>query len=131
MPGLDGYAGYAIAGAFFLALPATFQRGEHIRATLLLQRLGPRGQTALEVWSLVAGLAISTYLAVYTVRLVWQSHRFHDIAATADATPLWIPQIAMAVGCIGFALSFVEALVARLRKRSWFTEAADEAARAE
>ncbi len=34
LPGLDGYAGYAIAAALFLALPATLQNNEHIRATL-------------------------------------------------------------------------------------------------
>ena len=37
--GLDAYAGYGIAAALFLALPATLQKGEHIRVTLLLQRL--------------------------------------------------------------------------------------------
>ena len=40
--GLDAYAGYAIAAALFLALPVTFQRSEHIRVTLLLERASPR-----------------------------------------------------------------------------------------
>jgi TRAP-type C4-dicarboxylate transport system permease small subunit len=39
--GLDAYAGYGIASALFLAMPGTLQRGEHIRVTLLLQRLSP------------------------------------------------------------------------------------------
>ena len=32
LPGLDAYAGYAIAAALFLALPETLKRGDHIRA---------------------------------------------------------------------------------------------------
>jgi hypothetical protein len=34
------------------------------------------------------------------VRLVWQSRTFNDISQGNDATPLWIPQIAMAVGAV-------------------------------
>lgn len=131
IPGLDGYAGYAIAAALFLALPGTFRQGEHIRTTLLLQRLGPRGQAALEYWALLAGLSLSLYLAWFASRLVWQSHALHDIAASADATPLWIPQLGMALGCIGFAVSFVQALAARFSGRPFFKVAAAEATHAE
>ncbi len=40
--GLDAYAGYAIAAALFFALPATLQNGDHIRVTLVLDRLPKR-----------------------------------------------------------------------------------------
>ena len=113
IPGLDAYAGYAIAAALFLALPATLQHGDHIRVTLLLDRLSPRMRGVMEWWSLGAGLALAMCLAGYATRLVWVSCLTHDISPAADATPLWIPQISMALGCIGFALSFVQALVAR------------------
>ena len=46
--GLDAYAGYAIAAALFLALPGTLQKGEHIRVTLLLQRLPVAGQAVMQ-----------------------------------------------------------------------------------
>lgn len=128
LPGLDAYAGYAIAAALFLALPQTLRRQEHIRVTLLLEKLGPRGRAALEWWSLAAGLALAVYMAVYALRLVWLSHQMHDVSSSADATPLWIPQTAMALGCIGFALSLGEAMWARWTARPFFTERpADEA----
>lgn len=132
IPGLDAYAGYAIAAALFLALPQTLRRQEHIRVTLLLEKLGPRGRAVLEWWSLAAGLALAVYMAVYALRLVWLSHQMHDVSSSADATPLWIPQIAMALGCIGFALSLAEAMWARWTSRSYFVERpADEAAHIE
>ncbi|MDI1238699.1 MAG: TRAP transporter small permease [Polaromonas sp.] len=111
--GLDAYAGYAIAAALFLALPGTLQHGDHIRVTLLLDRVSPRVRGLLEWWSLGAGLALTAYVAWYAARLVWVSYSTHDISPAADASPLWIPQLAMALGCIGFALSFVQALVER------------------
>jgi TRAP-type C4-dicarboxylate transport system permease small subunit len=114
IPGLDAYAGYAIAAALFLALPATLVRGEHIRVTLVLDRLPARWRGMLELWCLAAALALSVYLAWFAVRLVWVSRVTHDISTGSDATPLWIPQLAMAVGCIGLAVAFGHALLRRL-----------------
>lgn len=128
--GLDAYAGYAIAAALFLALPGTLAHGDHIRVTLLLERLPARARKALEWWCLLAALALSIYIAWYAVRLVWLSYTTHDISPAADASPLWIPQIGMALGCVGFALSFVQALADRLRGRE-FIAAPAESARAE
>jgi TRAP-type C4-dicarboxylate transport system permease small subunit len=111
--GLDAWSGYAIAAALFLALPGTLQRGEHIRVTLLLQRLPARLRAALEWWCLGAGVALTLALAAYAVRLVWVSFETHDISQGADATPLWLPQVGMALGCVGLAVAFVDAAVAR------------------
>lgn len=132
IPGLDGYAGYSIAAALFLALPMTLRRGDHIRVTLFLDKASPRVRNALEYWGLGGGLALSAYLAYFAVRLVWVSHQTHDISTGADATPLWIPQIAMALGCIGLAVAFADALLARIQGREFFEAApADEIARVE
>jgi TRAP-type C4-dicarboxylate transport system permease small subunit len=131
--GLDAYAGYAIAATLFLALPGTLRRGEHIRVTLLLQRLPQALRNALEWWCLGAAFALTLGLAVYAVRLVWVSYATHDISQASDATPLWLPQIAMALGCAGLALAFADALVSRWRGAPFFAEAATdgEAARVE
>ncbi|MBX3588214.1 MAG: TRAP transporter small permease [Ramlibacter sp.] len=131
IPGLDGYAGYSIAAALFLALPSAFRQGDHIRVTLLLQNSPPRMRAALEYWSLGAGALLSLYIAWFACRMVWLSYTLHDVAPTGDATPMWIPQLTMAVGCIGFAVSMVHALVARLSGGTFFEVASGEAARSE
>ncbi|WP_372658737.1 TRAP transporter small permease [Hydrogenophaga sp.] len=129
--GLDGYAGYSIAAALFLALPSAFKSGDHIRVTLALQDARPRLKAVLEYWSLGVGLLLSLYLAWFACRLVWLSFSFHDVAATGDATPLWIPQLSMALGCIGFVVAMAHALVARLRGVAFFAPVSPDAARAE
>jgi TRAP-type C4-dicarboxylate transport system permease small subunit len=128
--GLDAYAGYAVAAALFLALPGTLQRGEHIRVTLLLQRLPQRVRGVLEWWCLLAGISLCTYLAGYALRLVWTSYSTHDVSQGSDATPLWLPQLAMALGCVGLALALLDAAVARLRGQPFF-HAASGVARVE
>lgn len=130
--GLDAYAGYAIAAALFLALPTTFQRSEHIRVTLLMEKVSPRWRTALQVWSLLAGSVLSGYLAWFSARLVWISYTTHDISPAMDATPLWLPQLAMALGAVGLAVACLDALVSHRLGLPFFAVAADgEAARVE
>ena len=132
LPGTDAYAGYSMAAAAFLALAHTFKRGEHIRVTLLLDHAGRGGRHILELWSHVAGLLCAAVLAWFSVRLVWQSLQFNDISQGTDATPLWIPQLGMAIGSVIFTVAVAEELIATLRGgKLRVRTAADEAARSE
>jgi TRAP-type C4-dicarboxylate transport system permease small subunit len=131
IPGLDAYAGYAIAAALFLALPETLRRGDHIRVTLVLERLPPRWRNAFEYACLIAAAGLACYLAWFACRMAWQSHSFNDVSQGADATPLWIPQMAMALGCIGLAISLLDALLARWQGRAFFLPATGETAHVE
>lgn len=112
--GTDAYAGYFMAGSGFLALAHTLTRGEHIRVSLILEHVGVRGRRALERWSLSAAAVLSTAFAYFSVRLAWQSYVLHDISTGNDATPLWLPQLAMAAGTVIFAIAFVDLLVGEL-----------------
>jgi TRAP-type C4-dicarboxylate transport system permease small subunit len=42
---------------------------------------------------------------------------FNDISTGNDATPLWIPQIAMAVGTVVLLIAFVDELVLEIQGR--------------
>jgi len=117
LPGTDAYAGYMMAAAGFLALAHTLKRGEHIRVTLLLGALKGAPRRALEVWALGAASALAALSAWYACRLSWQSYAFHDISTGNDATPLWIPQLGMAVGTVVLAIAFVDEMVLELRGR--------------
>jgi TRAP-type C4-dicarboxylate transport system permease small subunit len=113
--GTDAYAGYCMAAAGFLALAHTLKRGEHIRVTLLLSALPAGVRRAFEVGSLFCAVLLSGVLAFYAARLSWQSHKFHDISTGNDATPLWIPQLGMAIGTAILLVAFIDELVLELR----------------
>jgi len=117
VPGVDAYAGYLMAAAGFLALAHTLKRGEHIRVTLLLGALHGAARRALEIWALTAASALALLAAWYSCRLSWQSRVYHDISTGNDATPLWIPQLAMAAGTVILAIAFIDELVCELRGR--------------
>jgi len=113
--GTDAYAGYAMAACAFLALAHTLKRGEHIRVELVLQKAGPRLRRALQLWSYGVATLLAALFAGFSVRLAWQSYTFNDISTANDATPLWIPQIAMALGTIVLFIAFVDELVIEWR----------------
>jgi TRAP-type C4-dicarboxylate transport system permease small subunit len=121
LPGADAYAGYAIAAVAFFALAGTLKRNEHIRVTLLLQRLGIKGERRLQIWAHTVGVLVAAYFSFYSWRMVWFSHRFGDVSHGQDATPLWIPQMVMALGVSVFTLalldSFREVLSGRAAKK--------------
>jgi len=118
VPGTDAYAGYAMAGAGFLALAHTLKRGEHIRVTLLIGALSGRLRRSLEIWSLSLACLLAWLFAFYSCRLAWQSKLFNDLSTGNDATPLWIPQLSMAAGTVIFAIAFMDEIVLELRGRS-------------
>ena len=124
--GSNAYAGYCMAAASFLALAHTLKRGEHIRVMLLLERFHGRLRRPLEIWSHLAGTFFCGALALYSVRLVWLSWKLNDISQGNDATPLWIPQIGMAVGAVVLLVAMVDDLVGVVRGRALAAAAPDE-----
>jgi TRAP-type C4-dicarboxylate transport system permease small subunit len=117
VPGTDAYAGYLMAASGFLALAHTLKRGEHIRVTLLINALKGKSKKAMEIWSLTVATLLALLFAVYSCKLAWQSRAFNDISTGSDATPLWIPQLAMAFGAVILLIAFIDELVLEIQGR--------------
>ena len=127
LPGTDAYAGYSMAAAGFLALAHTLKKGEHIRVTLLIGRLQGGPRRAMEMWALTVAVLLAGLFAFYACRLVLVSHEFNDVSTSNDATPLWIPQLSMAVGTVLLFVAFVAEWVQELRGRRVHDGHAEEA----
>lgn len=117
LPGTDDYAGYAMAACGFLALAYTFKHGEHIRVSLVLERAGPRLRHVLECFALASAAAVVAMLAWYSARLAWQSYVYEEVSQGVDATPLWIPQLSMAVGALVLLVAVIDDLVLAIMGR--------------
>lgn len=111
VPGTDAYAGYCMAAAGFLALAHTLKRGEHIRVSLILEHLAGRARHRMELFALAVTTILAAAFAYYSVRLAYQSWAFNDISTGNDATPLWLPQLAMAIGTVVLLIAVVDELV--------------------
>ena len=115
VPGVDAYAGYMMAACGFLSLAHTLKKGEHIRVTLALNALRGAPRKGLEVWALSAATLLAGLFAWYSCKLTWDSWEFNDVSTSSDGTPLWIPQLSMAIGAVIFAIAFLDELVLELK----------------
>lgn len=117
VPGSDSYAGYAMAGAGFMALASTLKQGEHIRVTLFIGLLKGRARKAAELLALGVATLLAGFLAYFSAHLVWQSWDIGDVSMGLDATPLWVPQLLMALGTAIFFIAFCDELVLEILNR--------------
>ena len=131
VPGVDAYAGYMMAAAGFLALAHTLEaRRAHPRHAAALGAARRRRGAASRSGRSRAASLLAALFAVYSCKLAWQSYTFHDISTSNDATPLWLPELSMALGSVVFAIAFVDELVLEIRGRR-FVPVSDEATRNE
>ncbi len=115
-PGGADYAGYAMAGASFFALAYTLNRAAHIRVTLVLNALG-RWRRLAEIWCYGVAAVTAIFFARYAVKANVLSHELNDVSQGQDATPLWIPQMAMSAGTCLLALALTDHFVRVLLTR--------------
>lgn len=109
-PGATDYAGYCMAAASFFAFAYALNHGAHIRVSILLNALGSKRRWG-ETFCFAIGTVIATYFAWYAVKGTYISWRWNEISQGLDKTPIWIPQISMAVGAILLAIAFWDHLV--------------------
>ncbi len=107
LPGSTAYAGYCMAAASFFSLAYALNHGAHIRVTLLLSKMG-RYHRLGEIWCFGVASFLSGYFAWYAWEAVNISIMINDISQGQDATPLWIPQIAMGLGTTLLFVAFID-----------------------
>ncbi len=107
----DEFAGYSMAASSFLALAYTFGHGEHIRVTLVLEKLSGARRRWLELWALFAGSCLAGFLAFYSVKNMYTSWALNDMSQGLIPIPLWIPQIPMAIGTAVLFIALLDKLV--------------------
>jgi TRAP-type C4-dicarboxylate transport system permease small subunit len=105
--GLTDYAGYFMAASAFLAFAHTFNQGAHIRIELFLSMMG-RFRRVAEWSSFIISAVIALWLAYYAWSMVYWSYALNDISQGLDATPIWIPQLSMALGFSVLALAVID-----------------------
>jgi tripartite ATP-independent transporter DctM subunit len=110
-PGSAQYAGYAMAAASFLALADTFRKNEHIRVSMLIEKSGNL-RRGCEIWVYTLSAVVAVFFAWYAIQAPILSYRINDISQGQDGTPLWIPQLSMAVGAVILAIACIDSLLA-------------------
>ena len=106
-PWIDRLCRILHGASVFLAFAHTFNRGAHVRIELFLTILGKHRHWA-EKFSFVIASMVVVWLAYYAWWAIFWSFTLGDMSQGLDATPIWIPQMSMAIGLSIFALSVVD-----------------------
>ena len=124
IPSGDDFTGWALVAMSFLGLAHTFKRGEMIRVTLMLERLGPRARHGAELFALTVGIAFLSYFTWQCGILAYDSWRFDDMSTGVVPVPLWIPQLGMVLGAGILVVAMVDewVIVARGGRPSYESE---------
>ncbi|MBV7396421.1 TRAP transporter small permease subunit [Mameliella sediminis] len=105
------YSAYFFAVAVFCGAAYTLRTGGHVRVALLRGLLGPRGQHWMEIFATLIGVGITLFAANAMVAFAWRSFQRGSVSPTVDATPLAIPQGAIAFGLVLLALQMIARLL--------------------
>ncbi len=77
--------------------------------------MAPAGSRPPGIFALAVGSLLASAFAFFSIKLTYDSWLYNDISTSNDATPLWIPQISMAVGTVLFLVALVDELIRRSR----------------
>jgi TRAP-type C4-dicarboxylate transport system permease small subunit len=105
--GLTDYVGYFMGASAFLAFAHALNRGAHVRIELFLSMMG-RYRNWAEKLSFAISSIVVFWLAYYAWMEVYWSYALDDISQGLDATPLWIPQLSMALGLSLMAIAVAD-----------------------
>lgn len=115
VPSLAEFGGFLFVASAFLAFPATFRTGGHVRVTLLSTALSEGLLTrALQVLVLTAAVALAGFATWHSGLQAFDSYTFGTPSYGTIPVPLWLPQTAMTLGLLIFLVSLLDDLVAVL-----------------
>jgi len=109
------YAGYLVGAVTFLAAAPALDHGTHVRISILLDGLSPRGSRMLDAFATLVAIALVAFLLFALGGMTWQSWQNGTVSSTVNATPLIVPQAVMLFGTVVFEIQ----LVARLARIGW------------
>jgi TRAP-type C4-dicarboxylate transport system permease small subunit len=128
--GTDDIVSWLCAAAAFLALGHTFRHGELVRVGLWLERLGPRGRRAMELFSLGLTALFVAYMLWSVSRFIYESWKFNEVAQGLIRVPIWIPQMTFLIGVAIFFVAVLDELVLVIKKQKPAYQVAEEERRA-
>lgn len=108
IPSADDFAAWGLSASIFLALPATLTHGDHIRVTSLRQLLPERLGHFADIFAAAFATVLMGWAAWAIFGYVHESWTYNDLSQGIVAVPLWIPQSAMVLGSVLFAVAFGE-----------------------
>jgi len=111
VPGASELVGWFCAAAGFLALPATFKRGDMVRVGVLIDSLPDRLRKPVLLACLTLAIVFSAYMLRAVIGYMWSDFRSEETTQGMIEIALWIPQLSFLVGIVLLTVAVLDELV--------------------
>ena len=115
VPGASELVAWFCAAAGFLALPATFKRGDMVRVSLLAERARPTLRRALMLSCLLLATVFSGFMLWAGLRYLHSGWRAGETTQGMLEVAVWIPQSSFVVGVALLLVAVVDEFFVVLR----------------
>ena len=112
--GANELVGWFCAAAGFLALPATFKRGDMIRVGMLVDRLPPPVRKPVLMLCLAIGFVYVTFMVWAVGAYLWDGWRAGETTQGMLVIPVWMPQLSFLLGVVLLWIAIVDETVAAM-----------------
>ena len=113
--GAGELVGWFSAAAGFLALPATFKRGDMVRVGMLLDLTKPGLRRVLLIFNLCVAAIFTVYMIWAVSLYIWDGWRYQELTQGMLEVPVWIPQISFLVGVVLLMVAIIDETIVHLR----------------
>lgn len=114
--GANELVGWFCAAAGFLALPATFIRGDMVRVGFLVDRIPASTRKLVLLTCLLIALVFVSYMLYAVSGYMWTSWKFEDKTQGMIEVAVWIPKSSFLVGVLLLWIAIVDELLATFAK---------------
>lgn len=111
VPGAGDLIGWFCAAAGFLALPATFKRGDMVRVGLLIDKLPAAARKPMLLACLATAVVFVSYMLWATGSYLLSGWRSDELTQGMIEIAVWVPQSSFAVGALLLLVAVVDELV--------------------
>lgn len=115
LSGASELVGWFCAAAGFLALPATFKRGDMVRVGIVVDALPPSLRKPMLIACLLLGLVFVGYMTFAVTSYVASDWRSEELTQGMIEIQAWIPQMSFVLGAILLWIAMFDELVEVLR----------------
>lgn len=103
---------YLIVWAMLIAYGVGEFSNEHLRATVLVERLSPTWQKAMSWTSTILTLLFAVMIVYFGCEVAWQRYLFNEVSPTSLRFPQWFARASVP---LGFGIACI-ALLSRIRR---------------
>lgn len=100
----DEFSAYLLVALAFLGSAYTWKRGNHVRITVLAQRLSPRSRSWLRLATLIVAFVFTAAVSQAGYTFMKSSFRYHVSSSSFFRTPLQVPHLTVVLGFVILAM---------------------------